>query len=114
MGFLHYGTEAFPMEDRALMHVQITLHELLRQKATFYLTWIKPKEQGSGRISLLISPGVHLMFSFEGSRVPRINPTWIQDLIAHATTGTGLVLLPEPAPNTTSTGRPTSSTPTSG
>jgi hypothetical protein len=98
MGFLRYGAEAFPMEDRALIHLQIAVHEMFQQRASFYLTWIRPLTEGSGRVSILLTPGVHLMFEYSGNRLPRINPGWVDHLVSNARSGTGLLMLPEPAP----------------
>jgi hypothetical protein len=48
-----------------------------------------------------LHPSVSLHFKFTGSRVPSINRSWLEDLYASATSGSGLVLTPEPTDTST-------------
>ncbi|OUE15122.1 hypothetical protein CMMCA002_03085 [Clavibacter michiganensis subsp. michiganensis] len=41
-------------------------------------------------------PELPLHFRFSGSRVPAINPAWVDLLMDSANTGSGLHLVPEP------------------
>jgi hypothetical protein len=96
MGFLHYGGDVFPMEDRTLLHVQIAVHEVAKHRTAFYLTWMMPRGHGSGRVSAWVTPGVQLLFVFEGNRPARINRAWIDALVQGALDGHGITLQPEP------------------
>ncbi|MDF2442163.1 MAG: hypothetical protein JWR01_366 [Subtercola sp.] len=97
MGFLHYGGDVYPMDDRTLLHVQIAVHEVARHKPAFYLTWVVPRELGGGRLSAWVTPGVPLLFAFDGGRVARVNRAWVEHLVEGALAGRGIVVVPEPA-----------------
>lgn len=96
MGFLHYGGEVFPLDDRTLVHLQIAIYEARAGGREFYITWPIPRDSGSGRLSAWLTPGIPVLFEYEGSRVPRINRAWVEKLAHSAITGTGLVVTPEP------------------
>ena len=51
---------------------------------------------GSGRRSFWIHPSVPLQFHFFGSRNPRINRGWIEELMQAASGPSGLTIVPEP------------------
>jgi len=44
----------------------------------------------------LIDRSIPLHFKFYGSKVPSVNPLWLDALGASANSGTGLLLSPEP------------------
>jgi hypothetical protein len=96
MGFLHYGGQVFPLDDRTLMHLQIAIYEARAGGREFYVTWPIPREMGSGRLSAWLTPGIPVLFEYEGSRVRRINRSWVEQLAHSAMTETGLVVTPEP------------------
>ena len=52
---------------------------------------------GSGRRSFWMHPSVPLQFHFFGSRSPRINRLWIEELMQAASGPNGLTIVPEPA-----------------
>jgi hypothetical protein len=52
---------------------------------------------GSGRRSFWIHPSVPLQFHFFGSRMPRINRVWIEEMMQAASGPVGLTIPPEPA-----------------
>jgi hypothetical protein len=101
MGLLRYGVDVFPFDDRTLLHVQIAIHEALRHERSFFLSWRVRPEDGSGRVSVRITPHVPILFQFDGGRPARINRVWVDTLVASALGGTGLIISPEPeAPST--------------
>lgn len=51
---------------------------------------------GSGRRSFWIHAAVPLQFHFYGGRRPRINRTWVEELMLSASSPNGLVIVPEP------------------
>lgn len=96
VGYLIYGTGAeFEVEDRTLSHLKVAVSLKLHGGESFFVSWVNPVEKGSGRISLLVSPHIPLIFRFSGSRPPEINPQWINVLIEMANSPRGLVLISE-------------------
>lgn len=96
MGYLIYGAGAeYEIEDRALAHLKIAVGQKLRRQESFFVSWSNTLEQGSGRISLWVSPSIPLIFRFAGSRAPELNPIWLGVLRDLAHTPRGMVLLTE-------------------
>ena len=96
MGYLVYGTGAeYEIDDRALAHLKIAIVAKLRLQESFLLNWTIPAEQGSGRVSLWISPGIPLQFRFSGSKPPELDRVWI-DAMSRSSHGVrGMVLMAE-------------------
>ncbi|PZF58225.1 ATP-dependent DNA ligase [Curtobacterium sp. MCSS17_008] len=103
MGQLIYDGEVLDLrvDDRALTHLQIVIVNLLRRDHKFVFSWKDDVLHGDGRSSIWLHPNVALRFSFSGSRVPSINRSWLEELYAAATSGSGLVLVPEPPDTST-------------
>ncbi|WP_427870358.1 hypothetical protein [Leucobacter luti] len=96
MGYLIYGAGAeYEIEDRALAHLKIAVGQKLRRQESFFVSWTNTLEQGSGRVSLWVSPSIPLIFRFAGSRAPELNPIWLGVLRDLAHTPRGMVLLTE-------------------
>jgi hypothetical protein len=93
MGQLIYAGERLDLhiDDRALTHLQIVIVNLLRRDHRFVFSWKDDVTHGAGRSSIWLHPNVSLHFSFAGGRTP---------LYASASSGSGLVLTPEPADTT--------------
>jgi hypothetical protein len=98
MGWLYYGSREFELDDRALAHLQIVISTKLRRHESFFVTWVHPQERGSGRHSIWVDNGVPLHIYFAGSRVPPINPNWIDVMMASARRTSGLHIREEPPP----------------
>ena len=64
MGRLHYGDRPYTFEDRALIHLQVVVGAKLRRMESFFLTWTPTEQGGSGRLSIWLHPGIHLVFEF--------------------------------------------------
>jgi len=62
---------------------------------------------GSGRRSFWIHPSVPIQFHFFGSRQPRVNRRWIEQLMLSASGPNGLTILPEPEEDDTPQPPPT-------
>jgi len=103
MGHLIYAGEQLDLtvDDRALTHLQIVIVNLLRREHRFVFSWKDDVLRGDGRSAIWLHPNVSLHFKFSGSRVPSINRSWLEELYAAATSGSGLVLTPEPADTST-------------
>jgi hypothetical protein len=90
------------IDDRALAHLQIVMLNKLRRRESFAFSWKYPASEGDGRSTVWVAPELPLHFRFSGSRPPAINPAWVDLLMDSANTGSGLHLVPEPAPGTSS------------
>jgi hypothetical protein len=96
MGRFIYDTTAtaVDIDDRTLAHLRIVVMNKLRRSEPFMFD--VEVGDGSGRRSFWIHPSVPLQFHFFGSRQPRINRLWIEELMQAASGPTGLTILPEP------------------
>jgi len=103
MGQLIYAGEVLDLriDDRTLTHLQIVIVNMLKRDHRFVFSWKDDVVHGDGRSSIWLHPDVSLHFKFSGSRVPSINRSWLEQLYASATSGSGLVLSPEPADTST-------------
>src|SRR5689334_17442618 len=97
MGTLTYDSKfAVSFDDRVLAHLQVVIWSKLRRGEQFSFTWQEPSRSGFGRTSIWLSPSIPLTFEYFGSRQPRLNPAWVQQLTKSANSPGGLVLGPEP------------------
>ena len=96
MGKFIYGTvnASFEIDDRALAHLRIVVMNKLRRSESFMFDLTIG--DGSGHRSFWINPAVPIQFHFHGSRGPRINRAWVEELMAAASGPQGLRLMPEP------------------
>ena len=96
MGRFIYDSATTPVdiEERALAHLRIVIMNKLRRSESFMLD-IEVGD-GSGRRSFWIGPSASLQFHFFGSRPPRINREWIEELMVVASGPHGLTIVPEP------------------
>ncbi|KQQ05945.1 MULTISPECIES: DUF7882 family protein [unclassified Rathayibacter] len=99
MGALLYGTPAtsHDIDDRALAHLQIVMVNKFRRNEAFAFQLDASSAHGTGRQTIWLHPSIPLQFSFNGSRMPSINPEWVRALMDEANSGRGLRILPEPA-----------------
>jgi len=101
MGKLVYGSQAAELEfdDRALFHVQIVIANKLRRGESFMLSWKNDPSLGEGRSTVWIDRAIPLHFKFHGSKVPTVNPAWLERLTESANSPAGLVMMAEPTPS---------------
>lgn len=96
MGYLIYGSGAeYEIDDRTLAHLKIAIVVKLRLQESFLINWTVPAEEGSGRVSLWVSPAIPLQFRFSGSRPPELNRTWLEALALSSHGTRGMVVMPE-------------------
>ena len=100
MGRFIYDTAAnsVDIDDRTLAHLRIVVMNKLRRSESFMFD--VEIGDGSGRRSFWMHPGVPIQFHFFGSRQPRINRMWIEELMQAASSPNGLTIVPEPADET--------------
>lgn len=96
MGYMVYnGVSEFEFDDRALAHLKSAIGIKLRRQESFFLNWTNDPDQGSGRITLWMSPTIPLVFRFSGSRPPTLNQKWVQLLLELANTPRGMTMVRE-------------------
>jgi hypothetical protein len=89
------ASNSFEVDDRTLAHLRIVMMNKLRRSESFMFDLAM--SDGSGSRSFWISPAVPIQFHFFGSRNPRINRAWVEDLMLAASGPMGLRITPEPA-----------------
>src|SRR5690625_3039467 len=77
----------------------------LRRNESFALNWTHGMDDGSGRSTIWVHPGVELEFVFYGNRRPERNREWIELLLEAANSAEGLRMIPEPEPEHAAVGR---------
>ena len=87
-------------DDRALAHLQLAILGKLRIAEPFVFTWKDDPSIGGGRTTVWIHAWTNLVFKFDSSQRPLINPAWVRALAFAANAPSGLYLVPEPAEKT--------------
>jgi hypothetical protein len=97
VGKFIYGTagNSFEIDDRTLAHLRVVMMNKLRRSESFMFELTM--NDGSGRRSFWVSPAIPIQFHFHGSRAPRLNRAWVEELMTAASGPAGLGILPEPA-----------------
>jgi hypothetical protein len=99
VGTLTYDSKLVAtFDDRVLAHLQVVMWAKLRRGEQFSFTWADAQRNGHGRTSIWVSPTISLSFDYYGSKVPSINPAWVEALSKSANSPSGLHVVPEPAP----------------
>ncbi len=88
------NANAVDIEDRTLSHLRIVVMNKLRRGEAFMFD--VEIGDGSGRRSFWVHPSVPMQFHFYGSRQPKINRAWIEELMLAASGPAGLTIVPEP------------------
>jgi hypothetical protein len=99
MGSLSYparGSSPIEIDDRVLAHLQVVIGSKLRQRQSFFLSWVEDLAKGSGRVSIWIDPDIQLMFTYETCARHRINRPWLESMMASANSANGLLMGVEP------------------
>ena len=101
MGSLIYGHPSvdIKLEDRVLSHLQVVFSEKLRRNEGFHFSWADHELTGGGRNIVWVHPAMPLYFRYSGSRVPSLNPVWLEDMTRSINGSAGLVLHDEPRDN---------------
>ena len=97
MGRFIYDTMAnsVDIDDRTLAHLRIVVMNKLRRSESFMFD--VEVGDGSGRRSYWMHPSVPIQFHFFGSRSPRINRVWVEELMLVASGPNGLMITREPS-----------------
>jgi hypothetical protein len=99
MGKFIYGTPsiAVDFDDRVLAHLKVVILSKVRRGESFTFSWEYTAAAGSGHSSIWVHPSIPLQFDFMGSREPRLNRVWVEELVRLANSPAGLRVIPEPA-----------------
>lgn len=99
MGKFIYGTPSVSIDfdDRVLAHLKAVIVAKLRRNESFTFSWEYEASSGSGHTSVWLNPAIPVQFDFLGSRAPRLNKAWLEELIQLANSPAGLRVTPEPA-----------------
>ncbi|MDW4573670.1 ATP-dependent DNA ligase [Microbacterium sp. M3] len=98
MGKLTYeGTVKVDLDDRTLAHLMVVIGTKLRRGEPFHFSWRDDASIGDGRTAIWVHPRCSLVYKFYGSRLPQLNPAWIDALSCTANSQSGLYVVPEPA-----------------
>lgn len=98
MGKLTYeGSTKVDFDDRTLAHLMFVIGAKLRRGEPFHFSWRDDSSIGDGRTTIWVHPQCSLVYKYYGSRLPKLNPAWIDALLYTASSGSGLYLVPEPA-----------------
>ena len=99
MGKFIYGTPsiAVDFDDRVLAHLKVVILSKVRRGESFTFSWEYTASNNHGHSSIWIHPTIPLQFDFRGSREPRLNRAWVEELVRLSNTPAGLRVVPEPA-----------------
>lgn len=96
MGYLIYGAGAeYEIDDRVLAHLKIAIVAKLRLQESFLVNWSLSAADGSGRVSIWLSPSVPVQFRFSESEPPDLNKLWLQALARSSHSSRGMIVIPE-------------------
>jgi hypothetical protein len=99
MGTMTYDSKLVAtFDDRVLAHLQVVIWAKLRRGENFSFTWTDSQRGGMGRTSIWMSPTISVVFDYYGSKMPSVNPAWLEVLTKSANSPGGLVVVPEPQP----------------
>lgn len=94
--FIYDNVTKVDVEDRALQHLQLVITAKLRRGEPFPFSWRDDRSTGEGKTTVWLHPHCAMVFSYFGSRLPSVNPAWVDALMYTANNATGLYLVHEP------------------
>jgi hypothetical protein len=99
MGILSYGSgvqHPIEFDDRTLAHLQVVIGSKLRQRQSFFFSWLESVDGGGGRGSIWIDAAIPLGFAYASAQRYKTNREWLEVLMISANSVNGLQLTPEP------------------
>lgn len=97
MGTLTYDSKLVAtFDDRVLAHLQVVIWAKLRRGENFSFTFNDAQRSGMGRTSIWLNPAISIAFDYYGSKMPSVNPAWLEALTRSANSPGGLMVVPEP------------------
>ncbi|MFE7845940.1 ATP-dependent DNA ligase [Microbacterium sp. NPDC057407] len=95
--FTYEGAVRVDFDDRTLAHLMVVIGTKLRRNEGFHFSWKDDASIGDGRTTVWVHAQSALIYKFYGSRLPKLNPAWVEALAFTANSSTGLYVVPEPA-----------------
>lgn len=96
MGHLVYANSSrYEFDDRTLAHLKVVMGMKLQNQQSFWLNWVTSASEGSGRMSLHITPANPLEFQFVSPHPASLNRIWLEVLAEFAHSPKGLIVLSE-------------------
>lgn len=97
MGTLHYGASrtSIHVDDRILAHLQVVITTKLRRNEGLLVQWDRGVENGSGRGAFWVHPSTDLIYDYDGSREPAIDPNELDRMMGEASGRHGLRIVAE-------------------
>lgn len=94
MGTLEYNSSRPPIEvdDSTLAHLKIVIGTKLRRHESFMMTWLPDDKITSGRLTIWMHPSIPLVFAFDDSTMPVIDPKRIERMMENLNARGELVL----------------------
>lgn len=83
MGTLEYNSSRPPIEvdDATLGHLKIVIGTKLRRQESFMMTWLPQDQNPAGRLTIWMHPSIPLVFAFDGTAMPAMDPKRIERLM---------------------------------
>jgi hypothetical protein len=94
--FIYEHDTKVDFEDRLLLHLQRVISTKLRRGEAFHFSWRNDPSLGEGRTTIWLHPSSMLVYRYYGSKVPTLNPAWLEALLYTANSTNGLYVVPEP------------------
>ncbi len=93
MGTIEYNSSRPPIEvdDETLAYLKIVIGTKLRRHESFMMTWL-PDKNSSGRLTIWMHPSIPLVFAFDESTMPGIEPKRLERMMEHLNARGELVL----------------------
>lgn len=83
----------YEFDSVVLAHLKVVVVHKLRRREAFYLNWPRGVSQGSGRMSIWISPDVPISFDVPELTKQQWHPEWVEEMIEAANTDSGVDVL---------------------
>ncbi|HWU28429.1 MAG TPA: hypothetical protein VN041_04955 [Microbacterium sp.] len=83
MGNLEYNSSRPPIQvdDITLAHLKVVIGTKLRRQESFMMTWLPDQSVQSGRLTTWMHPAIPLIFSFDSTAMPVIDPKRIEHMM---------------------------------
>lgn len=90
-----YGAAGFEIDDRKLSHIKVVVSLKLDRGESFYLSWVLPPTEGTGRVSLWMSRDTPVQFRFSEGERPTFNRQWIEYMMSTSFGPRGVIVVDE-------------------
>ncbi|MGA0566385.1 hypothetical protein ACO2Q7_03550 [Rathayibacter sp. KR2-224] len=92
---MYNNAAQYSFDDRTLAHLKIAITSKLRLQEGFLLSWRVPLDQGSGRVSIWLSPAIPIQFLFQQPEPRALNRKWLEALARYSHGSRGMIVMSE-------------------